>query len=107
MTDDENEVAYRLTPKGKLIESLTHAGLSYDTACEIAEEHLPSDMRTVPVDLIEDVHYHYASYVAGGRLDNQARHLTELANKVSDLSSWHPGYDMNSGTLPWERDDDA
>lgn len=35
----------------------------------------------------------------------QARALVALSDAMSDLRSWLPGYDSQSGTMPWERED--
>jgi hypothetical protein len=61
---------------------------------------------TVPADLIEDIHYHLTCFDKATSQTNAGHHLIELWNKVGDLTSWHPGFDANSGTLPWERGDD-
>lgn len=39
-------------------------------------------------------------------LPEQAEAITQLSNHVSDLKTWLPGYDLNSGTMPWERGED-
>ena len=36
-------------------------------------------------------------------LPEQAEAITQLSNHVSDLKTWLPGYDNDSGTMPWER----
>lgn len=59
-----------------------------------------------PHELLIDVIYHFQSYVEATRLDNQAHHLVELCNKMSDLKSWLPDYDSNTGTIAYERDDE-
>lgn len=62
-------------------------------------------MVEVPEDLIEDIQYHLYMYNKATDRANAGHHLIELFNKVGDLSTWHSGYDTNSGTLPWERED--
>lgn len=37
---------------------------------------------------------------------DQAEALVMLSNKMHDLRTFLPGYDYESGTLPWEREDD-
>jgi hypothetical protein len=68
-------------------------------------EHSVETDVNVPVDLIEDIHYHLTRYDKATSRANAAYHLVELWNKVGDLTTWHPGHDVNSGTLPWQRDD--
>lgn len=36
----------------------------------------------------------------------QARVLMQLQDAMSDLRTFLPGWDYETGTLPWERDDD-
>lgn len=38
---------------------------------------------------------------------DQAMALTDLSNAMHDLRTFLPGYDYESGTLPWERECDA
>lgn len=35
----------------------------------------------------------------------QADAVVHLRDAMSDLVSWLPGYDPDSGTMPWERED--
>ena len=58
----------------------------------------------VPIELIEDIHYNLHMYNTARDRANAGHYLIELFNKVSDLSSWHPGCD-NNGTMPWQRED--
>lgn len=59
----------------------------------------------VTVGALEEVIYHFQMYVRdGGSLINRAHHLVELQNAVGDLSSYHPGYNVDNGTMPWERE---
>ncbi len=64
-------------------------------------------MVEVPADLIEDIHYHLSIYDTATSKSRSGHHLTELHNKVSDLTTWHPGHDVEHGTMPWEREDEA
>ena len=61
---------------------------------------------TVPASLVEDIHYHLSRYDGATSKTDAGRHLANLWSAVHDLTSWHPGYDINSGTMPWERDDE-
>lgn len=56
-------------------------------------------------DAIEQVHYRFRCYTSTTDMVNRAHNLVELANAVSDLASWHDSYDVDRGTLSWERED--
>lgn len=58
-------------------------------------------------DAGEDADYAWDLYRNAKTLYDQAEALIKLANAMACLRTWLPGYDANSGTLPWERDDDA
>lgn len=72
----------------------------------LMKEYPYEDGVAAPHELLIDVIYHFQCYVGADRLDNQAHHLTELCNKISDLKSWLPDYDSNTGTIAWEREDE-
>lgn len=57
--------------------------------------------------LIEEVHYRLECVDSSSNLSNRAHHWIELQNAMSDLITWHSGYDVNSGTLPWQREDEV
>jgi len=61
--------------------------------------------KLVPISLIEDISWHFQCYCKSKDLRARADHLTKLSNDISDLQTYHPGYDYNSGTMPWERED--
>lgn len=63
-------------------------------------------MVNVPEELIEDIQYHLQMYNTTNSKANAGYHLIELFNRVGDLSSYHSGYDINTGTLPWERENE-
>lgn len=63
-------------------------------------------MVEVPAELIEEIQYHLHMYDNSKSKANAGHHLVELFNRVGDLSTYHPGYDENAGTLPWEREDE-
>lgn len=65
-----------------------------------------SDMTQVPEDLIEDIHYHLNCFDTSRSRANAGHHLIELFNAVGNLVTWHGGFDINTGTLPWQREDD-
>ncbi len=52
-----------------------------------------------------DVDYWWHQFTHARDLLTQAGTLVELSNKMHDLRTWLPGYDYESGTLPWERED--
>lgn len=57
-------------------------------------------------DAIEEVAYRFAMFTQpNSDMVNRAHHLMKLAEAVSDLKSWHPEYDADKGTLPYERED--
>lgn len=61
---------------------------------------------TLDVDVIEDVVYHFQMYAQeNSTLENRAYHLIELGNKVHDLKTYHPGYNADNGTMPWDREE--
>jgi len=63
-------------------------------------------MVAVPESLIEDIHYHLHRYDTEKSKASAGHHLSELFNRVSDLTSWHSGFDVDTGTMPWEREDE-
>lgn len=56
-------------------------------------------------DAIEEVYYQFNRLTSANDVLTQASALMDLNNAISDLVSWHPGYDINSGTLPYEREE--
>ena len=60
-------------------------------------------MVEVPEELIEDIQYHLHMYDNSKSRANAGHHLVKLFNRVGDLTTYHSGYDANTGTLPWER----
>lgn len=66
---------------------------------------MADDMVAIPHELIEDIDYHFTCWSKAGDKGNEAHHLIELFNKMSDLKSWHPTYESRTHTLSWERDD--
>lgn len=58
------------------------------------------------LDALENVVYYFDRYTSAQTLKDQAGHLIELSNAVSGLRSFHPGYDPDSNTMPWDREDD-
>lgn len=58
-------------------------------------------------EALNEADYRFQMFVTTKDMLNQAHHLTELSNAMGDLRSWHPSYDSDTGTMGWERDDDA
>lgn len=61
----------------------------------------------VPEELIEDIHYHLNRYNESKTRSGAGHHLIELFNKVNDLTTWHSGFDVETGTMPWQREDNG
>lgn len=51
-----------------------------------------------------DVVYWADRYMHTREPIDQANALVELHNHISDLKTWLPGYDVESGTMPWDRE---
>jgi hypothetical protein len=58
-------------------------------------------------DALEEAHYAWTMYSTAKTLSEQASYFVRLSNAMGDLSSWHPGYDQNYQTLPWEREENV
>ncbi len=57
-------------------------------------------------EAIEEAVYRFSMYVSqSSDMVNEAHHLLKLAEAMGDLRSYHPGYDPNTGMLPYERED--
>lgn len=56
-------------------------------------------------EAIEEVHWRFALLCGATNPLAQAHSLTNLADAVSDLATWHDSWDVDSGTLSWERED--
>ncbi len=57
-------------------------------------------------DAAIDADYWFYQYANATTPFKQADAMVSLANAMSDLRSWLPGYDPETGTLPWEREAD-
>ena len=59
-----------------------------------------------PTDAIEAAIYAWQAFDRrGASAVELAAATVDLSNAMSDLMSWHPGYDIETGTMPWERDE--
>lgn len=57
-------------------------------------------------DCAEEADYWWTRYINATTLHEQAVCLVRLMDAMSDLRSWLPGFDIETGTMPWERDED-
>lgn len=57
-------------------------------------------------EALEEVDYRWHLYTHAKTLPEQGEALIALSNAWSDMRSWHPGFDGDHGTLPWEREAD-
>ncbi len=57
-------------------------------------------------EAIEEVHYRFVMMSTTTDALNQAHHLIELQNAIGDLVTFHPGFSIDNGTMPWQREDD-
>jgi hypothetical protein len=61
------------------------------------------------MEALEDVHFHWTMFRNSTDPVNQASRLVDLGDSISDLITYHPSYDNDTGTLGWEHggeDDD-
>ena len=58
------------------------------------------------LDAVADVLYRYDQFVDATTELNRATRLVDLNNAVDDLRSWHPGFDADTDTMPWDRNED-
>lgn len=54
----------------------------------------------------EDAVYLWRMYAIASTPENQATTFVRLNDAMSDLATWLDGYDYETGTLPWEREDE-
>lgn len=50
-------------------------------------------------EVIEDISYHWDNLVEATRLDSFANAYAALVNQIHTLSTWHPGYNYDHGTI--------
>lgn len=70
-----------------------------------ATDWTPEERLAHMAEAIEEVNYRYHLLATAKTLPDQGQAIIDLSNAVSDLSTWHPGYDPETSTLPWERQD--
>lgn len=57
-------------------------------------------------DAAIEADYAWYLYRTASNPFDQGDAMVRLANKMHDLRTWLPGYDYETSTLPWERDED-
>ncbi|UVG35109.1 hypothetical protein SEA_CECE_58 [Microbacterium phage Cece] len=57
------------------------------------------------LDAAEYVLYHIDQLRDAKTLGEQADAFVALQNAAADLKSFHPEFDANNGTMPWDRED--
>jgi len=72
----------------------------------LVKEYDYDDGLAAPVGLIEDIIYKFDQYANTATELERARLLLSLNDNITSLKTWHPGYDYDYGTMPWERDDE-
>lgn len=78
-----------------------HGELKDNIFCEGIDKQVE-----IPESIIEDIQYRLHMYNRATDKTNEGHHLIELFNHVSDLASYHTGYNDKNGMLPWEYDED-
>jgi hypothetical protein len=59
-------------------------------------------------DAATEADYRWQIFMHSKTPTDQAQALVDLSNAMHDLRTWIPGYDYETGSLPWERElDDA
>lgn len=56
-------------------------------------------------EAIEELHYRWMLFANAKNQLDAADALVTLANAMHDVASYHPGWDIDTGTMPWERED--
>lgn len=65
------------------------------------QEPLPGSL-----DALEEVVYRYEQFAEAASPSRAASALVALGDAISDLKSFHPGWDFETGTMPWDREED-
>jgi hypothetical protein len=58
-------------------------------------------------DAALEAEYRWHLFVTAKDPLSQAMAITDLSNAMHDLTTWLPGYDPNTGTMPWDRGEDT
>lgn len=93
-----------------LATAATHRGVSVSSLVRsraLHEGKLVSNSRLDDgiYEALEEVDYYFNLYMQSQSVYDKARYFVALSNAMSDLRTWHPGYDADTHTLPWERRD--
>jgi hypothetical protein len=67
-----------------------------------------SDTRdTLPgsLDALTEVLYSWDRYTSADNPLSQAKWLIHLQDNLSDLRSFHPDWEWETGTMPWDREE--
>lgn len=54
-----------------------------------------------------EVVYRWDCFQSANNPVDQAHQLVELSNAISDLKSWLPEFDIETGTMPWNREEEV
>lgn len=54
-----------------------------------------------------EVAYRWDCFQSANNPVDQADQLVELSNAISDLKSWLPEFDIETGTMPWDREEEV
>lgn len=66
-------------------------------------EDSTSDWREAGLEAV----YQWHQFAKAGSILEQAGALVKLSNAMHDMSTFLPGYEWESGTMPWERGEDG
>lgn len=77
-----------------------------DAETVVAALSTSGHLSTIWHDAGEEVAYRWYLFTHARTTLDQAMALTDLANAMHDLRTHLPGYDYETGTLPFERDED-
>lgn len=72
----------------------------------LLKEYPYDDGIAIPKEVFDDVVYHFECYYNARTPQAQAHQLVKLAEAVGTMKTWHPGYDLEYDTMPWDRDDE-
>lgn len=99
-----NTINRLLTEAADSIEILRSA---LDEATETLTELKPEQDLNIEwlMDALEAVHHAYGHWRSERDPVQQAARLVELNDRMSDLTTYHPSWDYESGTMGWEREE--
>lgn len=53
---------------------------------------------------IEALHHAFETWSTSTTPTGQASALVDLTNALGDMFSWHPGWEVETATMPWQRE---